>query len=47
MARVNYEFERRKRGLEKKRKQEEKRQRKAERKKQQAAEAPVDSGNTG
>ena len=39
MAYVNYQFEKRKRDLEKKRKQEAKRQRKLERKKQQDAEA--------
>jgi len=39
MAYVNYQFEKRKRDLEKKRKQEAKRQRKAERKKQHDAEA--------
>jgi len=39
MGRVNYQFEKRKRDLEKKQKQEAKRLRKAERKKQQAAEA--------
>ncbi|MDP3723978.1 MAG: hypothetical protein Q8R91_10895 [Candidatus Omnitrophota bacterium] len=38
MARVNYQFEKRKRDLEKKQKQEAKRQRKVERKKQQDAE---------
>ena len=37
MARVNYEFEKRKKDLEKRQKQEAKRQRKAERKKQQDA----------
>ena len=39
MAYVNYQFEKRKRDLEKKHKQEAKRQRKAERKKRQGAEA--------
>jgi len=39
MARVNYQFEKRKRDLEKKQKQEAKRLRKIERKKKQAAEA--------
>lgn len=39
MARVNYQFEKRKRDLERKQKQEAKRQRKLERKKAQAAEA--------
>ena len=39
MAYVNYQFERRKRDLEKKQKQEAKRLRKAERKKRQNAEA--------
>ena len=38
MARVNYQFEKRKRDLEKKQKQEAKRLRKAERKKRQDAE---------
>ena len=41
MAYVNYDFERRKRDMEKKRKQEAKRLRKAERKKQQAAQPPT------
>ena len=41
MAYVNYQFEKRKRDLERKQKQEAKRQRKLERKKQQAAEPPV------
>ena len=41
MGRVNYQFERRKRDLEKKQKQEAKRQRKAERKKRQDAEVPT------
>ena len=41
MAYVNYDFERRKRDMEKKRKQEAKRLRKAERKKQQAAQPPA------
>jgi len=41
MAHTNYQFERRKRDLEKKQKQEAKRQRKLERKKQQSAEAPA------
>ena len=45
MAYVNYQFEKRKRDLEKKRKQEAKRQRKAERKKGQGAEAPAQSPN--
>ena len=39
MAQANYQFERRKRDLEKKQKQEAKRQRKLERKKRQDAEA--------
>jgi hypothetical protein len=43
MAPVNYEFEKRKRALEKKKKQEAKRQRKAERKKSQGAETPPQS----
>ena len=41
MAHVNYQFEKRKRDLEKKQKQEAKRQRKAERKKAQGAEPPA------
>jgi len=41
MAYVNYQFEKRKRDLEKKQKQEAKRQRKAERKKAQGAEPPA------
>ena len=41
MAFVNYQFEKRKRDLEKKQKQEAKRLRKLERKKQQAAEPPA------
>jgi hypothetical protein len=41
MARVNYQFERRKRDLKKKQKQEAKRQRQLERKKQQGAEVPA------
>ena len=41
MARVNYQFEKRRRDLEKKQKQEAKRQRKAEKKKPQDAEAPA------
>ena len=39
MARANYQFEKRKRDLEKKKKQEAKRQRKVERKKRQSTEA--------
>ncbi len=41
MAFVNYQFEKRKRDLEKKRKQEAKRQRKLDRKKHQGAEPPA------
>jgi len=41
MARVNYQFEKRKRDLERKQKQEAKRLRKLERKKQQGVEPPV------
>ena len=41
MARVNYQFEKRKRDLEKKQKQEAKRLRKLERKKQQSVEPPA------
>jgi len=41
MVRVNYQFERRKRDLEKKQKQEAKRQRKLERKQHQDAEPPA------
>ena len=43
MARVNYQFEKRKRDLEKKQKQEAKRLRKLERKKQQSVEPPAQS----
>ena len=43
MAHVNYQFEKRKRDLEKKQKQEAKRQRRAERKKGQATEPPAPS----
>jgi hypothetical protein len=43
MAHVNYQFEKRKRDLEKKRKQEAKQQRKAERKKGPGAEASAQS----
>ena len=41
MARVNYQFEKRKRDLEKKQKQEAKRLRKLARKQQQSVEPPV------
>lgn len=41
MARVNYQFEKRKRDLEKKQKQEAKRLRKLERKRQQSVEPPA------
>ena len=41
MAHVNYQFEKRKRDLEKKQKQEAKRLRKLERKKQQSVEPPA------
>ncbi|MBI1992152.1 MAG: hypothetical protein HYS71_02805 [Candidatus Omnitrophica bacterium] len=41
MAYVNYQFEKRKRDLERKQKQEAKRQRKLERKKHQGAEPPA------
>ena len=41
MARVNYQFEKRKRDLERKQKQEAKRLRKLERKKQQGVEPPA------
>lgn len=41
MGKSNYQFEKRKRDLEKKRKQEAKQQRKLERKKQQTSETPV------
>ena len=43
MAHVNYQFEKRKRDLEKKRKQEAKRRRKAERKKGRGTEPPAPS----
>ena len=46
MAYVNYQFEKRKRDLEKKKKQEAKRQRKAERKKQQGLQAPTPPPST-
>ena len=45
MAHVNYQFEKRKRDLEKKQKQEAKRQRKLERKKHQDTEPPAPSNN--